>query len=331
MGRIFFVLFFAAFALNLSFAQNGDDVKDKVDALVKQGMVYHDKSEYDKAIEVYKKALELDPESPLANYEIALTYMYKGNNEKAIEHCDVIINAGPVTMVDAYIVKGSALSNLGKMQESIALFNEGIEKFGQNHLLYYNLAFVYYKIEDFENAEKNLLKALALNPAHQSSHLLLGTIKAYSGQRVQSMMCLYYFLLLEPDTRRSLVAFTLLQKQFAGSVKKDGIVSKANPEFAELEAMLPLAVSAQDADDDAVFIKNTETFFLALGAQKQKGKKSNNIYWDFYTVIFQDLAKSGYSETYCRLISQTASNKAGKWLAANVDKVMEFAEWLNKH
>ena len=328
--KIFFMLFFVVFALSFSFAQS-KDTKEQVEALVKQGIAYHDKGEYDKAIETYKKALGIDPGSSWANYEIALTYMYKGNNEKAIEHCDMVIKSGSGAMVEAYIVKGSALDNLGKTQESIKLFNEGIEKFGQNHLLYYNLAFNYYKTGDFEDAEKNLFKALAVNPYHQSSHLLLGTIKARNGQRVQSMMSLYYFLLLEPDTGRSLTAFTLLQKQLTGDVKKDGTAAKADPEFFDIEAMLPFAASAQDIEEGDIFIKNTESFFLAVGALKQKGKKSNNIYWDFYTTIFHDIAKSGYLEPFCYLIGQTANNKAGKWLTANADKVKQFAEWLNKY
>jgi len=330
MKKILFMLYFVVFALSLSFAQDSD-VKDKVDALVKQGIAYHDGGDYDKAIQVYKKALELDPKSSWANYEIALTYMYKGNNEKAIEHCDVVIKSGSGSMVEAYIVKGSALDNLGRTQESIKLFNEGIEKFGQNHLLYYNLAFNYYKIEDFENAEQNLLKALGANPYHQSSHLLLGTVKAHNGQRVQSIMSLYYFLLLEPDTSRSLTAFTLLQRQLTGDAKKDGVAAKTDSEFSDVEAMLPFPVPAEGLDDDGIFIKNTKSFFLAAGALKQKGKKSNNIYWDFYVTIFYDMEKSGYLETYCYLISQTASNKAGKWISANVDKVKQFAEWLNKY
>ncbi|MCL1911676.1 MAG: tetratricopeptide repeat protein [Leptospirales bacterium] len=331
MKKIFFILSFVVFALSFSFAQS-NDVKDKIDALVKQGIAYHDRGEYDKAIEAYKKALELDSASSWANYEIALTYMYKGDNEKAIEHCDAVLKAGADAMVDAYIVKGSALDNLGKTRESIELFNEAIEKFNQNYLLYYNLAFDYYKIEEFENAEKNLLKALAINPYHQSSHLLLGTIKAYSGQRVQSMMSLYYFLLLEPDTRRSLTAFTLLQKQLTGSgAQKDGVASMTDSEFSDVEKTLPFAASAQDLDDHDIFIRNTESFFSAMGALKQKGKKNNNIYWDFYTTIFYDMAKSAHLETYCCLISQTASSKAGKWLTANVDKVKQFAEWLNKY
>ena len=331
MKKIFFTLSFVMFASFFLFAQN-NDVKDKVDALVKQGIAHHDKGEYDKALEAYKKALELDPASSWANYEMALTYMYKGNNEKAIEHCDVVLKAGSDAMAEAYIVKGSALDNLGKTRESIELFNEGIEKFSQNHLLYYNLAFDYYKIEEFENAEKTLFKALAINPYHQSSHLLLGTVKAYSGQRVQSMMSLYYFLLLEPDTRRSQTAFTLLQKQLTGGgAQKEGVAQKTDPEFSDVEKTLPFAASVQGLDDDGIFIQNTESFFSAIGALKQKGKKSNSIYWDFYTTIFSDMAKSGYLETYCCLISQTASNKAGKWLSANVNKVKQFAEWLNKY
>ena len=36
-----------------------------IEDLVKEGIQYHDNGEYDKAIEIYKKALKIDPKSPL--------------------------------------------------------------------------------------------------------------------------------------------------------------------------------------------------------------------------------------------------------------------------
>ena len=59
-----------------SFAQS------EIENFIKEGIQFHDNREYDKAIETYKKALKLDPNSTLVNYEIALSYFQKETIKK---------------------------------------------------------------------------------------------------------------------------------------------------------------------------------------------------------------------------------------------------------
>src|SRR5690606_30065233 len=134
--------------------------QSNIEDYAKQGVQYHDNGEYDKAIETYKKALELDPKSTLVNYEIALSYFTKGDYEKAIEHSDVVLNQKSDLMMQAYLTKGSALDVLGKTKESIKLFEKAIKQSGDHFLLYYNLALNYYKISELDKAELNVIKAI---------------------------------------------------------------------------------------------------------------------------------------------------------------------------
>lgn len=98
-----------------------------IEELVKEGVQLYDNGDYNKAIEVYKKALELEPKSTLANYELALTYFTTGNYEKAIEHSDIVLKQKSDYIIQAYITKGSALDQLGKTKESIKLFEKAIK------------------------------------------------------------------------------------------------------------------------------------------------------------------------------------------------------------
>lgn len=59
------------FPFFLSYSQN------QLDSLMHAGIEYHDAGNYDKAIESFTKALEIDPESVFAHYELAMTYMYR--------------------------------------------------------------------------------------------------------------------------------------------------------------------------------------------------------------------------------------------------------------
>ena len=134
------------FISTLSIAQSG------VEDIVKKGIQYHDKGDYDMAIETYKKALKINPKSTLVNYEIALSYFAKGGYKQTIKYSDAVLNQNKDHLLQAYMVKGSALDMLGKTKESIKLFEKAIKKTEGHYLLYYNLALNFYKIRDLDNA-----------------------------------------------------------------------------------------------------------------------------------------------------------------------------------
>ncbi len=316
----------------------------KVDSLVEIGIQYHDSGQFDKAIETYKKALMINPNSAIANYEIGMTYMYSKDYKSAIKHCDIVIKLNDKYLLPAYITKASCLDNLGETKESIKLFKKGIKKFGDNHLLYYNLALNYYKSKEYDKAEKALINAINTKPNHASSHLLLGNLMYNQNQKVQSLLSLHYFLFLEPDTERSKTAYYLLEKQISGNVKAD----KDNPnqinisfdpnqsekEFGSAELMISMLEASntleenKDKSEEELFIENTTSFFKILGELKEK--KNTGLWWDFYVPFFNKIAKSEHIDTYCYYISQSSNPKAADWLKNNNKKVKDFSSWLKE-
>jgi tetratricopeptide (TPR) repeat protein len=323
-------------SFNLLYGQNS------IDSLVKVGIKYHDNGEYDKAIEVYKKALEIEPKSTLVNCEISLTYMYAGDCKKCIKHSDLVIKLNKEHVVSAYINKGSCLDVLGKTKESIKLFEEAIKKHGGNNLLYYNLGIDYYKIKDYKKAEVAFIDAINQKPSHASSHFALGNIKYEENQRVPSLLSLYYFLFLEPTSTRAKTAYLLLKKQLEGNVQKDANnpnninitlnSSQLGSEFNAADLIISLFKASNSFDEnknkteEELFINNTKSFFTVLG----ESKKSNNIWWDFYTPFFYKLAQTNHIETFCYYIIQSSNDKAIEWIDENSEKIEQFDNWLSE-
>lgn len=319
--------------------------QNKVDSLVNIGIEYHDKGEYDKAIETYKAALKIDPKSALANYEIAMTYMYAKEYKKAIKHCDIVIKMNDKYLLPAYITKASSLNNLGKTEESRAMFIESIEKFGDNHLLYYNLALNYYKTKEYKEAEQAVINAIRTKTSHSGSHLLLGQMMFEQGLKSQSLLCLHYFLFLEPNTERSRTAYNLLQKQFNGNVKADkdkpntfniNINSiETETEFSHADLMISMLEATktieenENKSEDEMFIENTKLFFNILGELKKEDNKG--LWWDYYIPFFDEIANSEHIDTYCYYISKSSNRRASDWLKENQDKQKEFATWLKEN
>lgn len=317
--------------------------QSSIEDFVTEGIQYHDKGNYDKAIETYKKALEINPKSTLVNYEMALSHFAKEDFKNAIKYSDVVLEQNKDHMLQAYMTKGSALDMLGKTKKSIKLFKKAIKESGGHYLLYYNLGLNYYKLNDLDNAEENVINAIKNNPNHPTSHLILAHIHNQKGNPVQTLLATHYFLFLEPNTQRSTEAYSILKKNFGGNVTKDS--SKPNTinitlspnddrQFGAAELMVSMLEASKSIEEnegkteDEMFVENTESFFKVLGELRKK--KNKEIWWTFYTDFFYDLAKSDHIETYCKYITQSVNENSKKWLSENENKLNDFDKWLQE-
>ncbi|WP_324025290.1 tetratricopeptide repeat protein [Maribacter sp. BPC-D8] len=313
------------------------------DNYIKEGIQYHDNGEYDNAITAYTKALEIDPVSTIAHYEMSLSYFSKGDYEEAVKYSDFVLKQKEDHMLEATLTKGSSLDMLGKTKESIKLFEKAIKQKQSHYLLHFNLGINYYKQNALDKAEEHLIKAIELNPNHSSSHLILSYIHNQKGNKVQTLLASHYFLFLEPNSERSKEAFKNLQNNFSGNVTKDSkkpntinilLDMNNDKQFGAAELMISMLEASKsieenkDKTDEEMFKENTESFFKILGELKEDSNK--NIWWTFYVPFFYDLAKSDHLETYCQYISQIKNQESLKWLAVNENKLREFDAWLRR-
>lgn len=316
----------------------------KIDSLVEIGIQYHDDGQFDEAIEIYKTALDIDPNSALVNYEMAMTYMYAKDYEKSMKHSDKVIELNDKLLLPAYIAKGSCLDYLGKSKKSIKLFKKAIKEFGNHYLLSYNLGYNYYNLGEYDKAEQTLIKGINNNPNHASSHLLLGYVMDEQNKKVQSLLSLHYFLFIEANSERAKTAHNVLQNQFKGNVEQDenepdrinifvdeneseSEFGAANMMISMLEATKTLEEN-EDKSEEEMFIENTTSFFKVLGELKEE--KNTGLWWDFYVPFFYDIAKSEHMDTYCYYISQSSNSTASNWLKNNSEKIADFNTWLKE-
>lgn len=102
--------------------------QQSIDSLVRIGIAFHDEGDYQNAMEAYGQALELNPDSPLANYEMALTCMNLKDYDNCLFHCDKVIKQNGDHLLYAYVVKGSCLDEENRLtqipsRETVAPFN----------------------------------------------------------------------------------------------------------------------------------------------------------------------------------------------------------------
>jgi tetratricopeptide (TPR) repeat protein len=189
MKKVFLLALFFAPSMGTLFAQ-----APTVRSLIDNGAKLYDQGRYYDAIAEYQQALTLDNNSAAANLEMANTYIALQNYPKAIQYSDKVIQINDKYVDQAYMSKGSAQDMAKNTDEAIATFQEGIKKFPNSYLLLYNAALTCLNANKNSLAANYAARAVAANPRHASSHLVLGSAMYYLGDRVQSLLAIFFCL-----------------------------------------------------------------------------------------------------------------------------------------
>lgn len=315
--------------------------QSQIELLVNEGTKLHDEKKYTQAIEKYKEALKLDPQSWLAHYEMAFTYYESKSYENTITHAEESIKNDKNNAYYSYVILGSAYDLVGKPKKAIKVYEKGIKKFPEKYLLYYNLALTKYNINDLKGAEPHAIKAIKLNPNHASSHLLLAHLNKNKGLRSKAVLSLYYFLLLEADSPRSKDALTLLKSLLEKGVtrrdeKNIDVTLNMNDdkEFGASDLMMSLLEASKSLEENkdkstgVLFYENTESFFKILGELNEKNKKQD-FHKSFYVPYFKKMVVDDHVETLSYYIQMSSKDREVLlWLETNGGKISKFGEWF---
>lgn len=333
--------------------------QNSVDDYVQKGIEYHDAGKYMKAIEMYKKALEIDPKSPAANYEICYSLLALKDYSGAIKYANKVIAMNNDYSIQGYIIKGTAYDDSGNPKKAVKVYQDGIKKYGQHYLLCYNLAVTMVSLKDYNKAEESLSNGLHSKPNHPGSNLLLSYINLDKSRKVEGLLALHYFLVNESGTDRSKQAAKTLIETYRGMAsvsegdsgkmkinitmspinKKDGLNLK--------DMLFSIAVGKNLLDSSktkskvSLFMANTRSLvYLMLGKSEDKDdddaieeaakniSKSEDIYMTLYTAFLSKVILSDHFETYCYYIMSGADKEAARWIEENPGKVSELAEWF---
>lgn len=242
--------------------------------------------------------------------------------------------------IDEIITRGLVLAEKGKYSEAIKVYEKGLKQEPTNSLLNFNLADALYKTRNYQKAEKAIMNAIIENPEQGSNHLLLSSIMQSKGQRAKSIMSLYYFLLLEPNSIRSenyynqLIAL-LNQGVIWETDKKINIkmpVSISDVDFGSADMLISLLAASKyynenrDKSDLEYFVITNNGFFAILQDLK---KEKKGFWWDIYVSKFCNMMESENCEAFSYYISQSGNSSAfDKWKNANSEKNLKFNEWL---
>ena len=126
-----------------------------------RGSAYAKKGEYDRAIQDYDRAIELDPSDADAYYNRGLAYMYIGDHDRAIRDCNSAIELDPNSPT-IHLSRGLAYFFKGDYHSSIQNYSRAIALDPSDALAYYNRGLSWLCLEEWEKAESDLSQAQSL-------------------------------------------------------------------------------------------------------------------------------------------------------------------------
>jgi len=153
------------------------------------GTYYRGKN-YEKAIEEFNKALELDPSYGWALVNLAYNYAEMEQYEKALEHFKkyASISPGNANALDSL---GDIYFLMGRLEEALAKFKETIEVNPDFHTAYHKIGYIYALKEDYSETLKWVDKFIALSTSaglKRAGHLLKGFYRYWLGSLQKSLI-----------------------------------------------------------------------------------------------------------------------------------------------
>lgn len=329
------------------------------DVVIRAGVEFHDKGQYDQAIANYQEVLAASPLNVTAMFEMAFSQLAKGDFDKSLATARKGAEFKSELLPMFYDVMASSLDSKGQPQLAVEVYRKGIALVPGASQLYYNMAVTYREsLKKPNDARLALQQAAAIEPQHPGVQLLLGQIYQSSGYTTPAFLALSTFLVLDPGGNQALPGYGLWRAVLKGGV--DPIQNRAmsgTPTSNRAAAMggTRPAVKTDEGDYaavDARFGPTHDAFMRQLDSgtpeiqalvaqvdqvlgvlpKQPAGPAATSFVHTHYVPFFIALKQRNFVEPFVYWASQRAPVPGvTDWLKANEPRVREFLDWASKY
>ena len=316
--------------------------------LINEGIVLHDRGDFDGAIAKYEEVLKENPDNDWALYEMGYSYQMKKDYRKSLECGYKGVQYKSQRLSRFYVLIGNDLDELGEGKKAVDVYERGIKLKPDDFLLYYNLAITQSRLKNVEETRKNLKKALYLNPNHASSHAALAQFFMAMRYKIPALFAAMRFLVIEPESPRTERVYKIFSDTLSGgatagknpneiNIFVDMGGKKDEGDFGSLDLILGIVGAAKMSEENKNkseierLVDRLDSFFAIVSEGDPKGDKSKFTF-RYYIPYFIELKNKKYVEPFVYYISQSTNLKGvPEWLAANQSRVNEFLTWSKNY
>ncbi len=302
----------------------------------------------DEAIDLLKKAKYLDPNNMQYDYQIAYLLYKQNKYQETIDYLGKFTFHENVTE-QYFQLLGDAYKRLKKYDKAIVSLQDGLNRFPNSGMLFYEQGVVEYQRKDYKKAMYYWENGIKANPKYASNYYSLSKLLSYSDETVWSVLYGEAFMNLEPTTTRSEEMSSILYNTYKKSIHltsvpvsvhftKDAIVpfsvlkdSKISFPFMyglSMAQSIAIESSVRDQKIDLETLNFVRQIFITNWYTEKKNKLYPNTLFDFQ----KTLEKKGFIEAYNYwLFMHGNKTEFQNWLSTHEDEFKLFVEWFKSH
>ncbi len=301
-------LLFIALSNQYLFAQTTAELQATAKTFMRQG-------DYANAVLILNRCLEKEPNNTSIGKDLALSYFYVQNNEKALEIIKPVLDSKDADD-QCFLITGNIYKQLNKPKESEKIFKKGIKSFPESGSLHNELGEVQITLNNNKDAIKSWEKGIELDPSYSKNYYNATRFYFASNNNVWCVLYGEIFVNMEPNNPKAIQ----LKKVIIESYKRlftDITVAKnykSNKAFAKLyvEALEKQGIQANQGINVESLSMIRSRFIIDWFAS---GNKPAFKLFEYQ----QQLLKEGLFEPY------------NQWLFAAADNEVAYQNWIKNH
>jgi len=197
-------------------------------SFTRAGNQFYLSGEPDKAIENYQRALELNPDNPMAHQRLGfLLYRVKRQPEEAMAHSRIAVRLEPRNPFARFDLGGALFEHndptnaLVHLAEAVRLLPDGYDENYNSLDMHFLLAQAQYRLGLYSQCLSSAGQVLALQPGHARANYLMAMALAWGGETAATLS--FYDRAVEAEPRLGRVAefHDLLSRNYAAQRQWD--------------------------------------------------------------------------------------------------------------
>jgi tetratricopeptide (TPR) repeat protein len=317
-------------------------------AKVEAAMAAMDRGDLMRAIRTLEDVRTRHPDNGVVVYELALAYRLAN---KPREAASVLAPFRPRLNARGFANLGSALDELGKSAEAMAVFHEGLKRFPNSGLLHAELGTALANQHKFDEALDSYQRGMTVEPDEPASYIRLSLLLAHTDYRGLSLIFGETFRLLEPASERSFEIARMMTDICRTSVKTETL---DNGQFGATVSLAPTVEvkSAKEIADLPLVNVFELTFGPPLAHAHREGLSLASLHkarvefvnvmnrpdspfdWDTVPIFhfIREADKNGMLEVYDYwLFGPGFPEEFGVWANANRSSAETLGRYVNEH
>ncbi len=187
----YFLVFTALFLANKMYSQTTAELQTTAKTFMRQ-------ADYANAIIVLNRAVQKDPKNTSLQKDLALSYFYTQNNEKALELIKPVLDSKDADD-QCFLIAANIYKQLAKLKECVKVYKKGIRAFPESGILYNGLGEIQSAMNNAD-AITNWEKGIKLDPSYSKNYYNAAHYYQINKKLVWSILYAEIFVNMDPKS-----------------------------------------------------------------------------------------------------------------------------------